>query len=228
MIVTGRLFVTAKLIPHGKTFADIGTDHAYIPIYMCQKQYTPRAIAADIRLGPLQAAQAHIREFQLEERITCRLGDGLTCIQQGEVEGAVIAGMGGYLIRDILAKSISLWQTFSFMVLQPMRDAIAVRRFISEHDWHIEDEILVQDGHLYDVMRVCPGKGKKLSYGEMEVGPINWQRQDKLVERKLYLLISQKKRILHGFQRSRQNMEEKIRKLQWEVEQLEAMKWQLP
>ena len=62
----------------------------------------------------------------------------------------------------------------------------------------------------------------------MEVGPINWQRQDKLVERKLYLLISQKKRILHGFQRSRQNMEEQIRKLQWEVEQLEAMKWQLP
>lgn len=73
-----------SLIPKGSVIADIGTDHAYIPVYTCETGWCPSAIAADIVPGPLAAARAHVEGAGLQDRIDCRLGDGLTVSKAGK------------------------------------------------------------------------------------------------------------------------------------------------
>lgn len=140
MQLTPRLEAAVSLIPKGTVIADIGTDHAYIPVHTCETGWCPSAIAADIVPGPLAAAKAHVTGAGLADRIDCRLGDGLTCIETGEADGAVICGMGGSLMIKILHRSYDVWQSLKFVVLQPQSDSGDLRRCLYEAGWHIEDE----------------------------------------------------------------------------------------
>ncbi|WP_311493128.1 class I SAM-dependent methyltransferase [uncultured Megasphaera sp.] len=228
MKLTGRLAAAAALIPEGRSFADIGTDHGYIPVYMCHTGKTPRAVAVDIGVGPLQAARTHIVGAGLQEKITCRLGNGLTCLTPGEVEGGVICGMGGRLMTEILRASPHVWRRFSFLVLQPMWYSGTVRRFLYEAGWHIEAETLVTEEHrLYEVMRAVPGRKAMLPFWLWDIGPVNWRQQDALLARRLTLVIARKKKILNGLLQSRKDQAERIRVLQKELAQLEARKCRL-
>jgi tRNA (adenine22-N1)-methyltransferase len=56
-----RLKAAASLIPPGKTVADIGTDHALMPMYLVQSGITSNVIATDINKGPFQRAKAVVR-----------------------------------------------------------------------------------------------------------------------------------------------------------------------
>ena len=100
----------------------------------------------------------------LTDRIDCRLGDGLTCIQAGEVDGAVICGMGGPLMVKILQNSYEVWQSLHFAVLQPQSEAGILRRYLYQHGWHIEDErLVIDDGRFYEMMRAVPGQARIIS-----------------------------------------------------------------
>ena len=81
--LSNRLSALASLVSKGHRLADIGTDHGYIPIYLCQTGIIPSAIAMDIGKGPLQQATAHIKQQGLSSRIRTRLSDGLTALQPG-------------------------------------------------------------------------------------------------------------------------------------------------
>ncbi|NRR75345.1 tRNA (adenine(22)-N(1))-methyltransferase TrmK [Tetragenococcus halophilus] len=51
----------------------------------------------------LKAASAQVKRYDLEEKITARLADGLTAIYpKDQIDTIVIAGMGGILIESIL------------------------------------------------------------------------------------------------------------------------------
>ncbi|MCD8346531.1 MAG: class I SAM-dependent methyltransferase [Lachnospiraceae bacterium] len=102
MQLSKRLAAVADMVTPGLVLADIGTDHAYIPIYLMEQQIIPRAIAADINRGPLARADAHIREHALEKKIETRLSDGLKAFAPNEAQSIVIAGMGGALTIRIL------------------------------------------------------------------------------------------------------------------------------
>ncbi|MCD8397951.1 MAG: class I SAM-dependent methyltransferase [Lachnospiraceae bacterium] len=102
MQLSKRLAAVADMVTPGLVLADIGTDHAYIPIYLVERQRIPRAIAADVNRGPLARASAHIREHALENEIETRLSDGLAEFSPGEAQSIVIAGMGGALTIRIL------------------------------------------------------------------------------------------------------------------------------
>lgn len=102
MQLSKRLAAVADMVTPGLVLADIGTDHAYIPIYLVEQQIIPRAIAADANRGPLARASAHIREHALEEKIETRLSDGLAAFSPEEAQSIVIAGMGGALTIRIL------------------------------------------------------------------------------------------------------------------------------
>ena len=100
----GRLAKCAAML-RGVPFADIGTDHAYLPVYLAVRGEIPAAIAADLREGPLESAKRTIARFHVESIVTARLSDGLAAIQPQEAEDIVIAGMGGELIAQILSKA---------------------------------------------------------------------------------------------------------------------------
>ena len=228
MILTGRLLAAASLIPKGKTIADIGTDHGYLPVYACKQKWIPRAIAADIVPGPLQAAIAHVQGAGLAAMIECRLGDGLTCIRPGEVDGAVICGMGGPLMVRILQQSPVVWKSMQFLILQPQSHTGVLRHFLYTQNWHVEEEtILMDDGRLYELMRAVPGKAEPLPEWMYEVGPINWQRKNPLLLRKIQLLVEQKTRICQGIKKSRGDKSQQIQMLEDEITSWEDKKCQL-
>lgn len=228
MKLSGRLAAAVSLIPKHTVIADIGTDHGYIPVYTCQEGLCPKAIAADIVPGPLQAAAVHVRQSGLADRIDCRLGDGLTCIQPGEADGAVICGIGGPLMVRILQASPGVWQEMDFLVLQPQSDSGAVRQYLYESGWHIEDEgMLVEDGRLYELMRAVPGREAVPEPWLCEIGPVNWQRKHPLLVRKITSLINKNEHIRIGLTKSRSDMSARIQALDEEIRHWREIIWQL-
>lgn len=153
MDLKGRLRLIANKIPECNMVCDIGTDHAYIPIYLVEKNICKKAIAADVKKGPLFAAQRNIRESKLEERIETRLGSGLESIRAGEADVIVIAGMGGELIKEILSNGFTKAKTAKSLVLQPMNSIEVTREWLNKNGFEIYDEEMVNEGEkIYTVI----------------------------------------------------------------------------
>ena len=90
-----RLALCASMVREGTKLADIGTDHAYLPIWLARKGRISSAIAADVKPLPLRSAEQNIRRYHVEEQITTRLSDGLRALSPDEAGDIVLAGMGG-------------------------------------------------------------------------------------------------------------------------------------
>ena len=121
MELSKRLQAVADLVTAHYKLADIGTDHAYIPIYLTQQKKITEAVALDVNEGPLQRAEEHIRENGLEAEIETRLSNGFQALQPGEVQSAVIAGMGGGLVIRILTEGTEGVRSVSFSHSQRLR-----------------------------------------------------------------------------------------------------------
>ena len=90
-----RLKTISNLVDKCHTVVDVGTDHGYIPIYLTKESFCDKAIASDINRGPVEKARKNVSLYNIDEKVECRLGPGLTTVKKGEVQGAIIAGMGG-------------------------------------------------------------------------------------------------------------------------------------
>ena len=97
---------TAELITTCKKLADIGTDHAYIPVYALQNDLAETVVASDINEGPLNNAAKTVKQYGFEDRVVLRLSDGLENIEETEADAVVIAGMGGELIAKIISDAL--------------------------------------------------------------------------------------------------------------------------
>ncbi len=148
-----RLSMVASLVRQGSRVADIGTDHAYLPVYLVESGVCPTAIAADIGAGPLEAARHTVMAAGLAGVISLRLGDGLAPLAADEVDDIVIAGMGGETIVSILDAAPWVQHKRYRLVLQPMTRAEDLRRWLLHHGFSVETERLVRDKHhLYPVL----------------------------------------------------------------------------
>lgn len=145
-----RLQMAADFVREGAAVADIGTDHAYLPVALVLSGRCPRAVVADLREMPLENARQAIRRYHLEDRITACLSDGLDEIAPDWAQDIIIAGMGGELIASILARAPWLRDREKRLILQPMTHAEDVRRFLYKNGFSILKENAVQDGsHFY-------------------------------------------------------------------------------
>ena len=148
-----RLSAVAALVRQGSRLADIGTDHAYLPVHLVQAGVCLSAIASDIGAGPLDAARRTVTENGLTSEIALRLGNGLATVSAGEVEDIAIAGMGGETIVMILEAAPWVQNEGIRLILQPMTRAEDLRRWLLTHGFTILEEHLIIDGrHLYPVM----------------------------------------------------------------------------
>ena len=143
----------------GSRLADIGTDHAYIPIYLARSGKIPEAVAMDVNRGPLERAEENIRAYELEDRIKTRLSDGFSALEQGEADSAVIAGMGGGLMIRILKEGEDVVRTLKECILQPQSEIEKVRAFLLEEGFlFIKEDMVEEDGKYYPMMKAaCPG-----------------------------------------------------------------------
>ena len=150
MNLSRRMNAVVGLVRPAEAIADIGCDHGYVSLELVRRHLAERVIAADVRPGPLSAARANVAEAGLSETIETRLSDGFREIRPGEVQGAVIAGMGGDLCLKILKQSPEVLAEMSQLVLQPQSEIARVREEIFSLGFAIEAEDMVEeDGKHY-------------------------------------------------------------------------------
>ena len=155
MELSKRLKFIAKHIDKCKSIADIGTDHGYIPIYAVKNNLCERAIASDINKDPVKKSKLNISLEGLSEKIETRLGGGLEPIKAKEVEGIVIAGMGGNLIRDILEEGKNKLPFLKFIILQPAQNPEVLREYLYNNGYKIlEEDLCFDEGIYYELFKV--------------------------------------------------------------------------
>ena len=147
-----RLETIIERMPASGCIADIGCDHAYVAIEAVRRGKAARALACDVRKGPLQQAAEHILCAGLAGKIETRLSDGLEKVAPGEADTVVIAGMGGPLMERILQGRLA---DFGHFVLSPQSEIPHFRRFLLAEGMQIDEEtMLIDEGKYYVIFNV--------------------------------------------------------------------------
>lgn len=140
-IIDDRLRLCASFVRSGSRLADIGTDHSYLPVWLCRIGRCKSAVAADINPEPLKRGAQTIAEAGLGELVQTRLSDGLQQIDKDEADDIVIAGMGGELIAEIIDSWRYSKDPEKHFILQPMTKSDFLIKWLCENGF----EILNQD-----------------------------------------------------------------------------------
>lgn len=205
MNIGARLEAIGRMVSQGSVLADIGTDHAYLPVHLIKAGRISRAIAGDIAEGPCAAARTTISMYSVRQQVDVRLGSGLQVLKQGEADCIAIAGMGASTIIDILTADMAVAQGAKRLVLQPMTGAANLRRWLCANGWQLADEVLAEEGgHLYEIIAAEPGQGAAYSDAECEIGPLLLQKGDELLDKQFAKQIGNYKNLLHNMEKSSQ------------------------
>ena len=152
-----RLMMSAGMVTKGNRLADVGCDHAHTSIWLVKNRIVSKAIAMDVRTGPLEKANENIMLYGLSGVIETRLSDGLDALGEGEADSIVIAGMGGTLTVQILNNGLNKAAAARELILQPQSDIGMVRRFLREHGFSVvQEKMCIEDGKFYNAMRAVP------------------------------------------------------------------------
>ena len=180
--LSSRLLAIADTVKKCELAVDIGTDHAYIPIYLCKNNIVKNCIAGDISKGSAQKAENNVNANGLNDRISVRCGSGLKIItSRDRVDCVIIAGMGGMLMLDILDQG-ELGEVKQ-LILQPQKDIPAVRRALHEKGFLIEDEkAVLEDEKFYNIISAVHGIDEKYTETEYEFGKILLEKKDTVLK----------------------------------------------
>lgn len=160
--LTDRLQMIADEIKKGETMADIGTDHGFLPLYLWENGISPSVIMCDISEPSLAKAKAAAGAYQFGRELDFRAGDGLKVLAPGEVDAIVIAGMGGLLIRDILAADMTKTRSFGKYIFQPRNNTSRLRYWLVSNEFAIVKNQLVREGKfICEVITALPSKHSK-------------------------------------------------------------------
>lgn len=182
-----RLKVVADFVPQNSRVADIGSDHAYLPVYLMKQKQIEFGIASEVAKGPLDNAIQEIKAEGLSDIIDTRLADGLLSVQpEDKIDCVTIAGMGGTLIKNILENGKSHLSGNELLILQPNVGEDRLRTWLMNNQYEISDEtILREDGHTYEII-VAKKTDEPVKYTEQEIkfGPfLLKQHSDVFVEK---------------------------------------------
>lgn len=154
-ITNKRLLAAAELLGYVNSVADIGTDHAFLPIHLVREGIAKKVIACDIAEGPLSVAEANIAKYSLSDKIELRLANGLLGLKSNEVEAVTILGMGGETIADILTDAPWVKNPNITLILQPMSCDDRLRDYLLREGFEILTEVGVESqSRYYTVMKV--------------------------------------------------------------------------
>ena len=144
---TARLAQLFDLVPRGTPcMIDVGTDHALLPLALVGAGRCARAIASDLRPGPLVGARLNVARAEFGEQVEVRLGPGLSTLGRGEAQVCVIAGMGFGTIATILEQHDPGALGIERVIVQTPKGGMRLRRWLWEvKGWRLEREILLYD-----------------------------------------------------------------------------------
>lgn len=171
MKLSKRLQTIADFVKKGAVVADIGTDHAHIPIYLIKNNIISKAYACDINAGPLEKAKENINYYGVKN-IELRLSNGLEKLKTDEADTVIIAGMGGELIIDILDRGQGFFDKKNTFILSPHTKIEEVRNYLLRKGLKImKEDMCIDEGKFYTVMEaVYMGKTFSYTKGELLFG----------------------------------------------------------
>jgi tRNA (adenine22-N1)-methyltransferase len=181
-----RMLMAAKMVRKGHSIADIGTDHAYLPAYLVLNGTTSKALACDVRKGPLDNAKKTVETYGLGNKITLRLSDGFDEIEPFEADDFIMCGMGGTLMEQLVSRTPWLKDKSKRIIVQPQSHAEDIRRFFVENGFEILcEDACVDSGKLYCAMVAeYTGETKKRTISYIYTGKLP---ECKKPEARLYL-----------------------------------------
>jgi len=179
MKINDRLKKIGDLVEANSFCLDIGCDHAFLDIYLVERNENIRAIASDVNEGPLNHARENIKKHHLEDKIECRLGNGLDTYSDN-VDTIIISGMGGRSMIGIFKNHLEVLKKVDTIILSPNNYQIDVKKFLCKHYFYLHDEELVKEGKfIYQILVFKKGK-KKYSKKEYFFGPVLLEKKGKL------------------------------------------------
>jgi tRNA (adenine22-N1)-methyltransferase len=160
-----RLDAVLALLRPCAQLADVGTDHARLPVAAVCRGLAARAIASDLREAPLRGARAQIERFGVGDRVVALRGDGLSSGRRAGVDAVVIAGMSGDSMLRILQAAPDVLASVEQLIVQPNQNVEKLRAWGLENGWHLRDERMLEErGQFFVICALVPGKGRDPAY----------------------------------------------------------------
>jgi len=179
-MISHRMIEIAKMVKTGMAVADIGTDHAFLPIYLVENGISPHVYACDVREGPLAIARKNIASAGFSSKIDTILCDGFDKVPAA-AEIAVIAGMGFYTARKIIEDAAEKIQGFKEIIVEVNRDVIQLRQWISEKRYTVtQEKYIIDKGHDYIAIAFCTDLSAPLNEEEIITGTALLEKSDPL------------------------------------------------
>lgn len=201
--IGARMQSALPYITRGGRVADVGTDHAYLPIYLVEQGLVREALAADINEGPIKSAKANIAAHGLEDRISTLRTDGLHGVEAFCPDDVIVFGMGGELIVRILGEAPWIKNERIGLILQPMSRAAVLREWLLANGFAIVgEEISFEDKYYQTVAARFCGHTSVYSEEELAVGQLNIEHRPPLFEGFVRHEIAVLDRIIEGKSRS--------------------------
>jgi len=223
LTLSKRLQTIASFLPKNAYFADIGTDHAYLPCYICLHDINASAIAGEVSEGPFNRAKKTVETFNLTNKIDVRLGDGLQVLNEktDHIEQLVIAGMGGSLMKDILNSGLSKLTSVKRIILQPNVGAKFIREWLYEQHYAIVAETIVEENnHLYEIVVADYGlkqpydTANELKAKQMMFGPLLMEEKSVLFQKKWLNELNHLRQVINQMKHAKQSKTQREQFLQ--------------
>lgn len=226
MELSKRLNFIIENISEATVLGDIGTDHGYIPLYAIQNNLCSKAIAVDINKDPLDKARLNAILEGVGEELEFRLGNGLSPINIGEIDVAIIAGMGGNLIRDILEADLEKVKSINNLILVPAQNPEVLREYLYNNDYEIiNEDLCYEEGIYYELFKVRKKDGESISLDPIyyEVSPKLLMKKHPLIKEFLLDKIENYKKINGFITESTVNAKERKDKINEKIDILNNM-----
>lgn len=224
MKLSKRLYAVATFLSQGSFFADIGTDHAYLPCYVCLQDKNAHAIAGEVSEGPFKSAYKTVKAYGLENVIDVRLGNGLEVLQDDQITELVIAGMGGALITEILENGKKTLDTVQRIITQPNIGERRVRKWFLNNGFTLTNEVIIKEGnHIYEIL--VADKGVEANPYQMDqfdkqiyFGPLLLNEKSPIFYEKWQSNLYKTKDIINQMKQAKIKNKAKLHKLKLELE----------
>ena len=220
-----RLAHLAAMVDENTRLADIGTDHAYLPIDLVKSGKIQFAIASDVAKGPLDNAKTDILEAGLSNQIQTRLGSGLETIKpEDKIETVVIAGMGGKLMTDLLEAAKEKDELYPTLILEPNIGEPGVRKWLMEHNYQIiQEEIIDTAGHIYELIKaILTDKMHQLSDKEILFGPFLLKEKSSVFIKKWTNQLAYQKQLLVNLNKAKNKDMTRISEVEQRIKFIEG------
>ena len=181
MKINDRLKKIGDLVEANSFCLDVGCDHAFLDIYLVQRGENIKAIASDVKEGPLNHARENINKYHLEDKIECSLGNGLDTYSD-YVDTIIISGLGGRSMIGIFKSHLEVLKKVNTIILSPNNYQEDVKRFLCKHHFYLSNEELVKEGKfIYQILVFSRGK-RRYSRREYFFGPVLLEKKGKLFD----------------------------------------------